>query len=33
VTDEVKVRVYGDAAVVTGRDTIKETKKGKDVSH
>jgi ketosteroid isomerase-like protein len=29
---EIKVRVYGDAAVVTGRDAIKETYKGKDVS-
>jgi ketosteroid isomerase-like protein len=29
---EMKVRVYGDAAVVTGRDTIKETYKGEDVS-
>jgi len=32
VKDEMKVRVYGDAAVVTGRDTIKETYKGKDTS-
>jgi ketosteroid isomerase-like protein len=29
-SDDVRVRVYGDAAVVTGRDTIKETSKGKD---
>jgi ketosteroid isomerase-like protein len=29
---DMKVRVYGDAAVVTGRDTIKETYKGKDVN-
>jgi ketosteroid isomerase-like protein len=29
---DMNVRVYGDAAVVTGRDTIKETYKGKDVS-
>jgi ketosteroid isomerase-like protein len=32
VLAEMKVHVYGDAAVVTGRDTIKETYKGKDVS-
>jgi lactate dehydrogenase-like 2-hydroxyacid dehydrogenase len=32
VHHELKVRVYGDAAVVTGRDTIIETYKGKDVS-
>jgi ketosteroid isomerase-like protein len=32
VVDEMKVRVYGDAAVVTGRSTIKETYKGEDVS-
>jgi ketosteroid isomerase-like protein len=32
VTTEVKVRVYGDAAVVTGLDTIKETNKGKEVN-
>ena len=32
VLADMKVRVYGDAAVVTGRDTIKETYKGKDVS-
>ena len=32
VTTDVKVRVYGDAAVVTGLDTIKETNKGKEVS-
>jgi ketosteroid isomerase-like protein len=32
VLAEMKVRVYGDAAVVTGRDTIKETYKGEDVS-
>ena len=31
-TDDVKVRVYGDAAVVTGRSTFNETFKGKDVS-
>jgi uncharacterized protein (TIGR02246 family) len=30
--DDWKVRVYGDAAVVTGRTTVKETWKGKDVS-
>lgn len=32
VVDEMKVRVYGDAAVITGRSTIKETYKGEDVS-
>jgi ketosteroid isomerase-like protein len=32
VLAEIKVRAYGDAAVVTGRDTIKETYKGEDVS-
>jgi ketosteroid isomerase-like protein len=32
VLADMKVRIYGDAAVVTGRDTIKETYKGKDVS-
>jgi ketosteroid isomerase-like protein len=32
VTTEVKVRVYGDAAVLTGLDTIKETNKGKEVN-
>ena len=32
VLAEMKVRVYGDAAVVTGRDAIKETYKGEDVS-
>ncbi len=32
VTTEVKVRVFGDAAVVTGLDTIKETNKGKEVN-
>ena len=32
VNDEIKVRVYGDAAVVTGRWTGKETIKGRDVS-
>ena len=32
VLSEMKVRVYGDAAVVTGRATIKETYKGKDMS-
>jgi ketosteroid isomerase-like protein len=31
-TDDVKVRVYGDAAVATGRSTFNETFKGKDVS-
>jgi ketosteroid isomerase-like protein len=32
VGDEWKVRVYGDAAVVLGRETVKEQYKGKDVS-
>jgi ketosteroid isomerase-like protein len=32
VLADMKVRVYGDAAAVTGRATIKETYKGKDVS-
>jgi len=32
VLAELEVRVYGDAAVVTGCSTIKETYKGEDVS-
>jgi len=32
VMDDMKVRVYGDAAVVTGRATIKEMEKGKEIS-
>jgi ketosteroid isomerase-like protein len=32
VGDEWKVRVYGDAAVVVGRETVKEQYQGKDVS-
>jgi len=32
VQDNVKVRVYGDAAVVTGRSTVKAQYKGKDAS-
>jgi ketosteroid isomerase-like protein len=32
VIDDMKVRVYGDAAVVTGLQTMKETLKGKDIS-
>jgi ketosteroid isomerase-like protein len=32
VSDEWKVRVYGDTAVVFGRETVKEEYKGKDVS-
>jgi ketosteroid isomerase-like protein len=32
VLADMKVRVYGEAAVVSGRDTIKETYKGEDVS-
>jgi ketosteroid isomerase-like protein len=31
VHHELKVRVYGDAAVVTGHTTTKETYKGKDL--
>lgn len=30
VTDDMKVRIYGDAAVVTGRNTFKATLEGKD---
>jgi len=32
VDDEVKIRVYGDAAVVTGRTTAKWIEKGKESS-
>jgi ketosteroid isomerase-like protein len=32
VADEMKVCVYGDAAVVLGRNTVKEQYKGKDIS-
>jgi ketosteroid isomerase-like protein len=32
VTDDMKVRIYRDAAVVTGRNTVKGTLKGKDIS-
>jgi ketosteroid isomerase-like protein len=32
ITDDIKVRVYGDTAVVTGRTTVKEQYKGKDIS-
>ncbi|MGA2363064.1 MAG: nuclear transport factor 2 family protein [Candidatus Aminicenantales bacterium] len=32
VNHDLKVRVYGDAAVVTGYSTYKETVKGKDIS-
>jgi ketosteroid isomerase-like protein len=32
VSDDMEVRVYGDTAVVTGRNTVKETFKGKDIS-
>jgi ketosteroid isomerase-like protein len=32
MADEIKVRVYGDAAVTTGRNTFKEQYKGKDIS-
>jgi ketosteroid isomerase-like protein len=30
--DEMKVRVHGDVAVVTGRNTVKATYMGKDIS-
>jgi ketosteroid isomerase-like protein len=30
--DDIKVRIYGDVAVVTGRNTVKGTLKGKDFS-
>jgi hypothetical protein len=32
VADDMKARVYGDAAVVTGRNTLKGTFQGKDFS-
>jgi ketosteroid isomerase-like protein len=32
VLAEMKVRIYGDAAVVSGCDTIKETYKGEDIT-
>lgn len=32
VVDEMKVHVYGNTAIVTGRTTTKETLKGKDIS-
>ena len=32
VQDNVKVRLYGDAAVITGRSTVKAQYKGKDAS-
>jgi ketosteroid isomerase-like protein len=32
VADEMKVRVYGHAAVVLGRNTVKEQLKGKEIS-
>jgi len=32
VATDMKVRVYGSAAVVTGRNTVKEQVKGKDIS-
>ena len=31
VLADMKVRVYGNTAVVTGRNTVKETYKGEDV--
>jgi len=33
VIAEMKVRVYGDTAVVIGRDIVKEINEGRDVSH
>jgi len=32
VADEMKVRVYGDAAVVTGRNTLKGKYQGMDIN-
>ena len=32
VTDDMKVRIYGDAAVVTGRNTFKATLQGKEIN-
>jgi ketosteroid isomerase-like protein len=32
VTEGIRVRIYGDAAVVRGRTTVKEQYKGKDIS-
>jgi ketosteroid isomerase-like protein len=32
VTEGIRVRIYGDAAVVRGRTTVKEQCKGKDIS-
>jgi ketosteroid isomerase-like protein len=32
VATDMKVRVYGNAAIVTGRNTVKEQLKGKDIS-
>jgi ketosteroid isomerase-like protein len=32
VTDNIKARIHGDAAVVTGHNTVKEIMKGKDIS-
>ncbi len=32
ITDDMRVREYGDAAVVTGRTTVKGQYKGKDMS-
>jgi ketosteroid isomerase-like protein len=32
VADDMKVRIYGDAAVVTGRNTVKSMREGKDIS-
>ena len=32
VLDEIKVRIYGDVAIVTGRNTVKSMREGKDIS-
>jgi ketosteroid isomerase-like protein len=32
VSDNMEARIHGDAAVVTGHNTVRETMKGKDIS-
>jgi hypothetical protein len=32
VVDDMKVRIYADTAVITGRSTVKEQLKGKDIT-